>query len=258
MTSDTAYFTRRGEGLFTATRHTGGAWTLDEQHISPTTGLIAHEMERALGDDGLVLGRLSMDIWGVVAVGDVEVAVEVVRPGRTIKLVEGRVTQAGRTVAVARAWRLAPGDTSMVAGHDVAPVPGPDETPAWDMTSVWPGGYIDSIEVRRSPDARPGRGVAWIRSDLAVVADEPVSDLAQWVALLDTANGIVVRESPQKWLFPNVDLTLHLHRQPEGPWVGMDISVTFGPDGLGLTETVLHDVQGPVGRLAQVLTLRPR
>ncbi len=58
-------------------------------------------------------------------------------------------------------------------------------------------------------------------------------------------------------MFPNVDLTVHLHRQPAGPWVGLDTSVVFGPDGCGLTTTVLHDRTGAVGRAEQLLTVRP-
>ena len=67
-----------------------------------------------------------------------------------------------------------------------------------------------------------------------------------------------MREPTETWLFPNVDLTLHLHRQPVAGPVGLDTTVVFGADGLGLTETVLHDGTGPVGRAAQVLTVRPR
>jgi hypothetical protein len=33
--------------------------------------------------------------------------------------------------------------------------------------------------------------------------------------------------------------------------------VTFSADGLGLTSTVLHDVHGPLGTVAQMLTVRP-
>jgi hypothetical protein len=33
--------------------------------------------------------------------------------------------------------------------------------------------------------------------------------------------------------------------------------VSFGAVGLGLTSTVLHDEQGPVGTMAQLLTVRP-
>jgi hypothetical protein len=58
-------------------------------------------------------------------------------------------------------------------------------------------------------------------------------------------------------MFPNVDLTVHLYRRPEGPWVGLDTSVAFGPTGLGLTASVLHDRLGELGRAEQSLTVRP-
>jgi hypothetical protein len=74
---------------------------------------------------------------------------------------------------------------------------------------------------------------------------------------VDTANGIAVRRSPREWMFPNVDLTIHLHRQPTGDWVGLDTTVIFGTGGHGLTSTVLHDVLGPVGQASQTLTVRP-
>src|SRR5690606_40119049 len=70
-------------------------------------------------------------------------------------------------------------------------------------------------------------------------------------------NGIAVREAPTEWMFPNVDLTVHLHRQPRGRWVGLDTEVVFGPTGQGLTSTVLHDRDGEVGRAQQILTVRP-
>ncbi len=252
------YFTRLAEGRYLATELTSGAWSVSEQHISPMGGLITAEIERAAGPDGKVLGRLGMDILGVVMVGEFEVTVETVRPGRTISLIEARVAQAGRTAVIARAWRLAPHDSAPVAGGGVDPIPVPDELPLWDMSTVWPGGYIGSIEVRRVADAEPGRAVAWVRSPIDLITGEPVSGLARWMALIDTANGLSVRESPEKWLFPNVDLTVHLHRLPVGDWVGFDTRVTFGATGLGLTSTVLHDVEGPVGRAEQVLTVRPR
>jgi hypothetical protein len=32
--------------------------------------------------------------------------------------------------------------------------------------------------------------------------------------------------------------------------------VSFGSDGIGLTSTVLHDLEGPFGRAEQILTIR--
>lgn len=125
------------------------------------------------------------------------------------------------------------------------------------MSDAWPGEYITTLDVRPIGESRPGRTTAWISTGLELVAGEPVSDLARFLALVDTANGIAVRESPKEWLFPNLDLTIHLHRQPRGRWVGLDTTVIFGAEGHGLTSTTLHDLQGPVGRAEQILTVRP-
>jgi hypothetical protein len=125
------------------------------------------------------------------------------------------------------------------------------------MTSVWPGGYIASLDVRPLAPPAPGRTTAWISTRVGLVAGEPSSTLASYLALVDTANGIAVRQPPTAWMYPNVDLTVHLHRQPEGHWTGLDTTVTFGPTGQGLTSTVLHDLNGPVGHAQQILTVRP-
>lgn len=251
-----AYFRRTGATTFAATEHTGGAWTTTEQHVSPLCGLLVHVLERDLPRPDLALARVSIDILGVVPVDEVEVTARVVRAGRTIELAEVEATYAGRAVLRARVWRLAPSDTADVAAHDATPMPSPTRSEPWEMGSLWPGGYIGSIEVRRAAGAAPGRGRAWVTSPVALVADEEVSGPAAWTRLLDTANGVAVRAAPGEWAYPNVDLTYHLHRTPQGPWVGLDTSVTWGAEGVGLTSTVLHDEHGPVGTAAQVLTLR--
>jgi hypothetical protein len=121
-----------------------------------------------------------------------------------------------------------------------------------------PGGYIASLDMRAINGPNPGRTRAWITTPLQLVEGEPTTDLAHFVLLVDTSNGIAVRRPPEEWQFPNVDLTIHLFRQPEGAWVGFDTSVTFGPVGHGLTSTDLYDARGQVGRAAQTLLVRPR
>ena len=255
-----SYFERAGTGRFRPTAATGGAWAADEQHIAPMTGLIVHEAERfaaARGDDGLVVAQVSMDILGVLKLADFEITVTTVRPGRTIELLEVVVTAGGRAAVRARVWRMAQLDTAGVAGGRGPALPAPDTVPAWAMSDAWPGEFITTLDVRPIGPVRPGRTTAWVSTGHAVLAGEPVSDLAGFLALVDTANGIAVRESPAEWLFPNLDLTVHLHRQPRGRWVGLDTTVVFGDRGHGLTSTVLHDRDGPVGRAEQILTVRP-
>ncbi|MFE1954935.1 thioesterase family protein [Streptomyces sp. NPDC059524] len=244
------------------TVHAGGAWDPDEQHFSPLGGLVVHAIERHLAarpeTAGLAVARISFDILGRLALDECEIRVETVRPGRTIELLEAVVLIAGRAVVRARAWLLAATDTTAVAGGGPDPLTPPDALAPWPMADHWPGGYIASIDVRPLAPPRPGRTTAWISTPLDLVAGEPSSPLASFVALVDTANGIAVRESPNEWMFPNVDLTLHLHRQPRGRWTGLDTTVTFGPAGHGVTSTVLHDVDGPLGTAQQILTVRPQ
>jgi len=122
---------------------------------------------------------------------------------------------------------------------------------------VWPGGFVSSLDVRHCGEPSPGRSQTWVSTDINLLADRPTSNLARFVGLIDTANGVAVRQSPAEWMFPNVDLTVHLYRQPRGRWVGLDTTVTFGTDGHGLTSTVLHDIGGPVGRSEQILIVKP-
>lgn len=259
MSTD-SYYEPIDEHRYKPTHHAGGAWDTEELHFSPLGGLIVHSIDRHLAaqpDRGLVLSRISYDILGRLALEECEIRVETVRPGRTIELLEAVVLIAERPVVRARAWLLSSFDTASVAGTTIERLSPPETLTRWDMASVWPGGYIASVDVRPLSPPQPGRTAAWISSDLSLVAGQPVSAVASFVSMVDTANGIAVRQSPTEWMFPNVDLSLHLHRQPEGRWTGLDTTVSFGPTGQGVTSTVLHDVAGPVGHAHQMLTVRP-
>lgn len=254
-----AYFERTGEQTFRATEHVGGAWDTATQHIASALGLIAHcvELDRdRRRDDGLVIGRLSYDILGVVPIEEVEISVEVLRPGRTIELVQATLAHGGRAVVVLRAWLMQPGETDAVAGTPLPAIEPPEELEPWDPTTVWRGGFIATAEVRRGPYVA-GRASYWVRTEHELVADEVVSPVARLAGLFDVANGMAVRADPREVAFPNIDLTAHLFREPRGEWLGFDTSVSFGPTGLGLTSSVLHDHDGPFGTVAQVLTVRP-
>ncbi|HEX4687189.1 MAG TPA: thioesterase family protein [Nocardioides sp.] len=254
-----AYFERLGTHRFRATEHTGGAWDLETQHIAPALGLVAHAVEQdrdARRSDGLVLSRLSYDILGTVPIAEVEVEVGVLRTGRTIELVEAVLAHGGRPAVRLRAWLMQERDTSTIQGSGHARIPSPDETKPWDPTTVWPGGFIRTAEVRRD-EREPGRAHVWVRTTEPLLADEEVSRCASVVGLLDIANGMTVRAAPREVMFPNVDLTAHFFAQPAEGWLGLDTTVSFGADGLGLTTSVVHDETGPIGTSSQCLTVRP-
>jgi acyl-CoA thioesterase len=253
------YFRRTDATTFEPTDLTAGAWNTAEQHVAPAFGLLAHLVETdraARGRDDLAVVRLSYDIWGTYPLTTMTTAVRVLRPGRGVELVEAEMTCGGRRSATLRAWLAVGGDTSALAAGAPSSLPGPDGVPAWDPTTDWPGGFVASLDVRRSL-AEPGRGTVWVRTDVPLLDDEDVSPLARTAGLLVVANGMSVRADPRRVAFPNLDLTAHLHRLPDGGWLGLDTTVTFGASGAGLTSAVLHDRSGAFGALAQALVVRP-
>lgn len=253
------YFERLDAHRFRATDAVGGAWNTQEQHIAPALGLLAHAVELDRDQrrtDGLKVARLSYDILGTVPVDVVEVTVRLARPGRTIELVEASLRHGGRDVVRARVWLVQARDTAAIAGSTLSRIKPPDDVPVWDPSTVWPGGFISTVEVRRDQE-EPGRARFWVRTRTPLLDSEPVSHLARTAGLLDIANGMTVRVAPSEVAFPNLDLTAHFFEEPRGEWVGFDTSVSFGADGLGLTSSTIHDEDGPVGTVAQILTVRP-
>ncbi|WP_168211892.1 thioesterase family protein [Ruania zhangjianzhongii] len=267
-----SYFLPAGPDRYTPTEHVEGAWSDREQHVSPLAGLLVHHMEsyrqQPGRSDGKALSRVTFDILGPIARAEIALETAVLRPGRSVELMQTTATIEGRPTLTARGWYLSASDTAAVAGTDLPALPDPDTFEPFAMSDTWPGGFVRSVTARSAAAPRPGRATVWVSTDIALVGGEQVGGeqvggeqvgaLAAYIGLIDAANGVAVRQQPTEWLFPNVDLSVHLFRQPVGPWVGLDTTVSFGPAGHGLTSSVLHDVGGPIGTAAQSLLLRER
>jgi hypothetical protein len=252
-----AYYVPAGPSTFRPSIHTQGAWAPDQQHMGPVSGLLVHAVESCSERDDLALARVSFDILGVIPLTDVTPTAEVVRPGRTVELVEASLTAAGRVVVRARAWRLVRSDTAAIAAGAEAAMPGPGRAEPWNGSEVWSGGFIASLEMRVVPGRVPGKGQVWIRPRVPLLETVDLGVLPRFFGAFDTMNGVAVRVDPSEVTFPNTDLTVHLFRHPVGEWLGLDVSVAFGPEGIGTTAAVLNDEQGPFGRALQILTVRP-
>lgn len=255
----TAFFERLDDSRFRATNAVSGAWNVEEQHVAPALGLLTHAVEHAFAarfSEGFRLSRLSFDILGVIPIEVVEVDARVVRPGRTVELVEASLSHAGRPAVILRAWLVAHHDTTELAGTAFPPMPRRAELAEWTGFDEWPGEFVRSVDVagRR---LEQGRAQAWLRPRVPLLEHEAISPTVRLLSILDISNGITPRFSPRTTLFPNVDLTAHLFAEPRGEWLGFDTTVAYGTGGLGLTHTVLHDEHGPIGTSVQSLTVRP-
>lgn len=236
-----------------------GTWRDDELHMAPVSGLLVAEIEAHEPRAGLRLARLSFEILGTLHFGPLTVTTRTVRPGRTIELIESRLTAQGRDVLLARAWRLVTTDTADVTvTHDHELTPLEECEPFPDMNQRWPGGYIQSLQMRVAADHAAGHGRCWSTTAVDMIAGEPTSDLVRLMGMVDTANGVapVLPAGPGAFAFPNVDLQVHLYRAPVGGWLGYATTSNLGDDGIGVTSAVLHDERGAFGRSEQIQTVR--
>ena len=256
-TGEDAYFLPLGDGRYQPTIHIQGAWRTWEHHLAPVVGLVTHEVMRHEPREDMQLSRLTVEAYGVMPAMPSTIEVRTVRPGRTIELLEATMTIGDRVVVRAHAWRIQVVDTAEVAGQEIERLPEPGSLPEWDGMHMWSGGFINSLDFKKIEGHGPGRGRAWLRTDLPLVKDQEVSPIAAALGLSDTANGIGPRKDPREWMFPNVEISIHIWRQPEPGWVGLDGQVAWGPTGAGLTSTWMHDAHGAFARIEQSLTVRP-
>src|SRR4051794_19376786 len=255
--SSESFYEPLGGGRFMSTGHTSGPWDVRSQHAGPPAALLGRALEATDPRPGTLLARVTFEILGPVPVAEVEIESRVLRPGRTVELLEARLSAGGRPVMTARAWRLpateAPG---VVAPGAAPPPPRPEEEtpPPHDF------GSGHAVEMRFAPGGcfAPAPATAWTRLKVGVVPDEEPSPLQRVLAVADSGNGISAVMSWDDWLFINPELTVHVVRPPVGEWVVLDAATTIAPGGAGLPPRRLFDGAGPGGDRAPALLRAPR
>jgi hypothetical protein len=104
----------------------------------------------------------------------------------------------------------------------------------------------------------PGPAAAWMRMRLPLVEGEEPSPLTRVLVAADSGNGISMELPLNDYVFINVDLSVHLFREPEGGWVCLDAQTRIDDRGVGLAESRLWDERGRIGRGNQSLYVAPR
>lgn len=252
-----AFYLPLDAATFRSTEHTVGPWGPDSQHLGPPSALLVRSL-LAMGRPSL--SRVTFEVLGPVPVADLTVSTSVERPGRSVELLSAALSHEGRVVLTARAWHIVGSDTTAVAGGEATPMPPPSTAVPMEIPDHWSGGYLAAVEWLSVSGGifTPGDARVWARPRVAVVDGFEPSPLERLFSVVDSASGVSSRVDIRKWYAINTDLTVHLHRQPAGEWVGLDARTTIGPDGVGLATSVVHDAEGPVGTTAQALFVRER
>jgi hypothetical protein len=262
VTSDGAFYVPLGDDLFESTAATASPWDLTLQHGGPPAALLARAVERSRPDPSMPIARITVDMLAGIPQGRVRTEVSILRPGRRVELVEGRLWVEERLAVTATAWRIRcqPGTTAPQATrHDVPGLPA--ETPVTFFPGVsedW--GYGRAVEWRFLDGgyAEVGPARVWTRLRVPLVEGEPTTPTQHLLVVADSANGLSGELPMRQWLFIPPTLTVTMVREPSSEWLLMDAQSTLGPDGTGLAEGRMYDEHGLVASVAQPLLVARR
>jgi hypothetical protein len=221
--------------LYVSTELTRGPWDPEAQHAGPPAALIGREVERlgggrVGGEDGppTQVGRITYEVLRSVPIAPLRVEARIVRPGRRVEMFEATLTdEAGEGLMRAQGWRL--------------------------RTEP-----VDFEEPEPAPEPPPGPATVWMRMAVPLLPGEELSPLQRVLAAADSGNGVSAALDWSRYLFINVDLSVHLHRMSEGEWVCLDAVTLPERNGVGMADTRLLDERGPIGRAAQTLLVADR
>ncbi|GAB3067690.1 thioesterase family protein [Pedococcus soli] len=248
-----------GSSTVTSSRHTAGPWSPDAQHGGPPMALMAREAGRLAGEDRVV-SRVTCDLLGPVPVGRLRASAEVVRPGRSVELVEVRLTDlAGdRDVARAALWLVPRSEDGPRVGLPATP-PGPAAGHEHPVPPGWHRGYLDAVEWRWVEGAlgEAGPATVWMRPRMGLLPGEELSALQRMLVCVDSGSGVSAALDITRWQFMNTELTAHVVREASGPWIGMRAATTIAGGAAGLARAEVFDEHGFVGQSTQSLLVRP-
>jgi hypothetical protein len=258
-------------GRFVATEQARGPWDPEALHGGAPAALITSAFERHEPSSGLEIARLGFEFLRPIPFAPLALTVRTVRAGRRVQELAAELHADagdgdGALICRASALRLAAVPDGLPelphrALGDPA-MPGPEEgrpvrfaLDGGDRTSF----AASAMEMRWLDDpAAAGPARVWMRLRHPLLAEEPASPLARLAGTADFGNGVSASLPFADYLFINADLTIHLHRQPRGEWIGLDARTILHEGGTGLAESVLHDLEGPVGRAFQALVVARR
>lgn len=255
-----AYFHTSDGVWFRPTDHSRGPWDPDACHAGPPIGLMVRASENLVPSQRL--SRITVELTRPIPMSGFRVQAETGRTGRSVSTSVAEIVDDDRVYARAHAIHLRTRDpfdcsTATVDVPDLADaVPGP-----FPITRTRHGlpAFPESLEVRYDPAESQGAGgptTMWLRA-LPLLADEEPSGFQRLCPLADSGNGISYNDYLDRVLFVNPDLTVALHRRPEGEWFCSRVRSHWQPDGVGMSDAELFDTTGPIGRAVQTLLLDP-
>ncbi len=248
-----------------------GPWSPGALHGGPVAALMGRAVEACSSDQPMHVTRLTVELLRPVPLVPLTVTATLSRPGRKVQLVDVRMSDGDHDVAWARALRIrrladdSPAATELAAvaasGPEVSPPLGPEhghrsETPNRGYRAFHSHGA--ELRYLSGDFGRQGPSTVWVRLAVPVVPGEKPSPLQRVAAASDFGNGVSSVLDYERFIFINPDLSVHLDRPAVGEWVCLDARTSLGTAGVGVAQSALWDIHGPIGRSIQSLLIKSR
>jgi len=254
-----AFFHTDGDRLV-ATPLCRGPWDPGTCHGGPVAALVGRAVELHDPDPELFTVRCSLELVRPVPIAALTVECTTLRPGGRVRLigVSVRHNDTEVTRAVALRVRRTPEDLTDVPQR-VEQLPHPDALPTHRGADD-DVGIMDALEVKAAEGEFwvPGPATYWFRVTTPLVDDEAITPLTRALIAADFGNGISNVLTTDTHVFINPDLTVHLHRLPEGEWIGNRAHTHLTAGAGARADADLFDTLSQFGRATQNLYVAGR
>lgn len=258
--TDDCFFTTDDNIWFQPTDHTRGPWHEDHCHAGPPTALLARAIEQTNPQQKLV--RITVNLIRPIPFKGFRIEAEVTRQGRIVSTSAATLIDADeKTCATATALQMTPQQDQPLPSHNVSigrsTAAKIGEFPIRKTLHDKPAFNGEGVAVRY-PDGQtpePGPTIAWMKT-VPLFKNEEASAFQRICPLADCGNAFSRNAEPWDFNFMNPDLTILLHRDPVGEWLGTSASGYWEDNGIGMADAQLFDESGSVGRALQTLLIR--
>ncbi|HET6970960.1 MAG TPA: acyl-CoA thioesterase domain-containing protein [Phenylobacterium sp.] len=240
-----APFFRKDRERFIPTRAGVGPWDPNSLHGRVIIGLLGSEIERRHRTADYLPARLTVDMYKLPDLSPVEVVTRVVKDGYRIKVVDAEFISGGQSAgrATCQLLRRTENPPGNVWRREPWGAPRPQDLPPpkdrimggmWDTRPI--SGEIRGVGPRR----------LWMAEVRELVEGEPLTPFVR-VAVAADFTSPFAHAGDQGLGYINSDVTLYLHREPVGEWIGFESFSHGATDGVAVGDCLLHDEEGQIG-----------
>jgi hypothetical protein len=224
-----------------------GPWNPNSLHGRVIAGLLGAEIERLHRAPDFIPARLTVDMYRLPDLSPVEVTTRVVRDGNRIKVIDAEFISGGVSAgrATCQLLKRTENPTGNVWKPPVWKAPKPADIPPPEP-SHHPMGGMWAMRRIAGDFGTVGQKQVWMSEVRELVEGRALTPFVRVAVSADFASP-AAHAGDQGLEFINSDVTVYLHREPRGEWIGYEVVNHGATDGVAVGECFLYDEEGPIG-----------